>query len=111
MSATNLHGLTEAQRRYINDAQQRLMGLISVLSGHELEGLAPKQIADLQKCSPSLVTKDLVNLRAFGWAEEITGTGRWRLGPQIVQIAIKFQVGLDRAETRVRELSSRYARS
>jgi DNA-binding IclR family transcriptional regulator len=94
--------------KYISDAQQRILGLIVTLAGHELEGLSPGDIAKLQKCSPSQVTRDLANLKHFGWAEQIQPTGRWRLGPDIVRIATRHMTALDRAERRLSDMKSRF---
>lgn len=96
--------------KYISDAQQRILGLILVLAGQEIEGLAPAQIAKANDCSASQVTRDLANLRQRGWAEQITTTGRWRLGPEIVQIATRHMTALDRARSRLAEVTNRYSR-
>lgn len=96
--------------KYISDAQQRILGLILVLAGHEIDGLANGQIAEANKCSPSQVTRDLANLAHMGWAEQIPGTGRWRLGPEIVQIALKHMTALDRATRRLDEIRGRFSR-
>lgn len=97
--------------KYISDAQQRLLQLILTLSGNEIEGLAPGQIAKLADSSPSQVTRDLANLRHKGWAEQIETSGRWRLGPEIVQIATRHLTALDRASKRLAEATNRYSRS
>lgn len=106
MTATN----TSADK-YVSEQQQRILALIRTLAGHELQGLAPGEIAKLQACAPSQVTRDLANLKHIGWAEEVPGVGRWRLGPQIVQIALRYSTGLERAQARVDEISSRFGRS
>lgn len=97
--------------KYISDQQQRLLSLIRVLAGNEIEGLAPSQIAKLNECDPSQVTRDLANLRHVGWAEQITATGRWRLGPEIVQISVLHAAALGRARTRLDEVANRYSRT
>ena len=96
--------------KYLNDAQQRLLQLIVCLSGNEIEGLAPSEIARLQGCSPSQVTRDLANLKHMGWAEQLPHTGRWRLGPEIVQVALRHMVVLDRAARRLDEIKNRFSR-
>lgn len=97
--------------KYVSDQQQRLLGLIRTLAGHELQGLAPGEITKLQGCDPAQTTRDLINLKHFGWAEQIAETGRWRLGPEIVQISLRFAAGLDRAQTRVDEIRNRFSRT
>lgn len=99
-----------SEDRYLNSSQQRLMGLILVLAGHEIEGLAPAQIAKANGCGPSQVTRDLANLKARGWAEQIVTTDRWRLGPQIVQVSMQHAAALNRARTRLDEVAGRYSR-
>ncbi len=97
--------------KYINDSQQRLMEVIRTLAGQEVDGLAPGDIAKLVSCHPSQVTRDLANLKHFGWAEQISPTNRWRLGPQVVQIATRHMTAIDRARTKLAEVSQRYSRS
>ena len=99
-----------ADDRYISDSQQRVMDLIRTLAGHETKGLAPSQIAALQQCSPSQVTRDLANLKHRGWAEQIASTGRWRLGPEIVQISLRHATALSRAQTELDEVRNRFSR-
>ena len=97
--------------KYISDQQQRILDLISTLAGHELTGLAPSEIAKRQICDPSQVTRDLANLKHKGWAEQIPETGRWRLGPQIVQISIAYSAGLSRAQARLDDIANRFSRT
>jgi DNA-binding IclR family transcriptional regulator len=94
--------------KYISDAQQRILRLVVTLAGHEIEGLAPGDIAKLQQCSASQVTRDLANLKHFGWAEQIQATGRWRLGPDIVRVATRHMTALDRADRKLAEIRSRF---
>ena len=100
-----------ADKGYIKEQQQRLMRLLLALSGNEIEGLSPGDIAKLNGCHPSHVTRDLTNAHHFGWAEQIPVTGRWRLGPQIVQIAMRHMTALDRAERRLAEIKGRFSRT
>jgi DNA-binding IclR family transcriptional regulator len=96
---------------YTNDAQQRILRLLGVLAGNEITGLKPSEVAQLNQCAPSVATRDLANLREAGLAELVPETGRWRLAPGIVQIAIKHMAALERAETRLAETRNRYSRS
>jgi len=100
-----------AAEKYISAQQQRLLQLVLTLAGNEIEGLAPGEIAKLVGCLPSQVTRDLANLRHAGWAEQLPATGRWRLGPQPVQIAMRHMTALDRAKRRLDETTNRYSRS
>lgn len=97
--------------KYISEQQQRLLKLVLTLAGNEIEGLAPGEIAKLVDCHASQVTRDLANLKHAGWAEQITTTGRWRLGPMPVQMAMRHMTALDRAESRLNEIKHRFSRS
>lgn len=96
--------------QYTHEGQQRILKLITVLSGNEVNGLAPSEIAKLQECSPSLVIKDLDNLRSAGFAERVPHNGHWRLAPHLVQIAVKFQLALGQAEDQLAQTRSRFTR-
>lgn len=94
--------------KYTSAQQQRLLGLIQALAGHEVNGLAPSQIAAATRCFASQVTRDLDNLRSAGFAEEIRDLGRWRLGPVFVQIALAHTAGIERAKRRLEEIEARF---
>lgn len=97
---------------YSCEPQQRLLRLITLLAGNEVTGLAPAEIAKLQGCSASVVTRDLSNLAEGGFAEKTPDTGLWRLAPQpLVQLAIKVQLGIAQAEGRLAETRARFLRS
>jgi DNA-binding IclR family transcriptional regulator len=95
---------------YTNAGQQRLLKLIQALAGYEINGVAPAALAREVGCSAACITRDMDNLRTAGLAEEVPETGRWRLGPGIVQIALKHMNALDRAEKRLAEVRNRYSR-
>lgn len=103
--------MSQDLNKYAHEGQQRLLKLITLLAGHELTGAAPGELARLQNCTPSLITRDLANLAIAGFAEHVPETGRWRLSPQLVQIAIKHMNALDDAERRLAEVRNRYSRS
>lgn len=96
---------------YTHEGQQRILSLVMLLAGHEITGLAPAEIAKQQSCLPSVVTRDLANLAEAGWAEKVPETGRWRLAPQVVQIAIRHAAALDRAQGRLDEIRNRFSRT
>jgi len=93
---------------YSNEAQLRILKLTLLLAGHEITGMAPADIAREQGCSASMVTRDMANLVEAGYAEQVPETGRWRLAPQVVQIAVRHMVALDRAAQRMDEVRQRY---
>lgn len=95
---------------YSCEPQQRILRLLLTLAGNEVNGLAPGEIAKLQGCSPSVATRDLANLAEAGLAEKAPETGLWRLAPQMVQIAVQFQLALARAEDRLAETRNRFTR-
>lgn len=95
---------------YDSPAQQRILRALLVLAGNEFQGLAPGELAKALGVNPSTATRDLHNLREAGFAEQIQETGRWRLGPKPVQIALAFSNHLQRAQQRLHEISNRYTR-
>jgi DNA-binding IclR family transcriptional regulator len=95
---------------YTHDGQQRILKLVLLLAGNEITGLAPADIARQQACSASMVTRDLDNLKTAGWAEQVPETARWRLAPQVVQMAMQHMTALDRAKSRLAEIEHRYSR-
>ncbi len=95
---------------YDNTSQARILKLLLILAGHELHGVSPTDMAKGLDVSGGTITRDLHNLREAGLAEQIQETGRWRLGPRIVQIAIAHMTAMDRATTQLNEIRSRYSR-
>lgn len=96
---------------YRGEAQERGYRVILALAGNEFLGLLPGEVAKKLDVSPSLITKDLRVLQAAGLAEQIQETGRWRLGPKLIQIAVAFQVHLDDSRRRLDEVHQRYTRT
>lgn len=96
---------------YINATQQRLMRVITALAGHEVHGLTPKDIATQADASASQITADMANLVAFGWAERVPDTDRWRLSPKPIQLALRHMQAMDLARSRLEETSNRYSRT
>ncbi|MCB1909960.1 MAG: HTH domain-containing protein [Rhodocyclaceae bacterium] len=97
-------------RDYDNGSQLRILRALTVLAGQEFHGVAPGELAKALDVTPGTVTRDLHNLRSAGFAEPIQETGRWRLGPKLVQIAVAFSAGVSRAESRLAEINNRYTR-
>lgn len=96
--------------RHIHDngSQRRILDAIRVLAGHELHGLAPKDLVWALGTSPASITRDLHNLVTAGFAEQIAETGRYRLGPGLVRIAIAHATAMERAQQRLAETINRY---
>ena len=96
--------------QYDNAGQQRILRALVVLAGNEFQGVAPGELAKAMGESPSTATRDLHNLKAVGFAEQIQETGRWRLGPKVIQLSLAFSQELSRARARLDEISNRYTR-
>ena len=96
--------------RYRSNAQQRILRIAVYLGGHEINGLAPGEIAKGLDISAANTTHDLANLRLAGLAEQIPDTNRWRLSQRIPQIAMAMLDGLGRAEKKVAEVRNRFTR-
>lgn len=95
---------------YINASQQRLLKVVVLLAGNEFSGLAPSDLAKALSTNPSNITRDLANLKEAGIAEQMADTGRWRLGPKLVQIALGFSDHMARSSARMSEIQQRYTR-
>ena len=96
---------------YTNAAQQRLLQLIDLLSGHELQGLPLTAIAKALDASASVITRDLDNLRTAGWAERTPSGDRWRLTPHPVQISLRHAAAITAGEQNLRDVVQRYSRT
>ena len=96
---------------YTNAAQQRLLQLIDLLAGHELQGLTPGEIAKALAVNGSTVTRDLDNLRTAGWAELTPKGDRWRLTPHVLQISLRYATALNAGAQQWRDVQQRYGRA
>lgn len=99
-----------SEREYSNASQTRGYRVLLTLAGHEVTGLSPMEIAKAVGANPSAITRDLRVLQDEGLAEPILETGRWRLGPKLVQVALAFSDHLARAQRKVDEIQQRYTR-
>jgi len=93
--------------RYINDAQQRVLKTLMLLTGHEVQGLSPGEVAKAIGTSASNVTRDLANLKEAGLAETLE-SGRWRVTPRFGQAALRILNALGEARSRVEEVHQRF---
>lgn len=96
---------------YTNAAQQRILQLVLALFGDVVHGYPPSKLADLLDASPSVITRDLDNLRTAGLADRDEATGHWRLTHRLPQQAIKVFNAIDAAQRRVDEARNRYTRN
>lgn len=92
-------------------AQRRVLQLLLVLAGHEIEGLRLTQVAQALRVPTPMALRDLRVMAEEGWAERIPGhEERWRLGPKPVQIALSHQRGMSELRRKLDEISQRYSR-
>ena len=105
--------MTEKARAtdYTNEAQQRLLKLLFALFGDVVNGYPPAALAKALDASPSVITRDLDNLRTAGVADRDEATGHWRLTPRLPQQAIKVFNAIDTAQRRVDEARNRFTRN
>ena len=96
---------------YTNAAQQRLLQLIDLLAGHELQGLLPGEIAKALAVNASTVTRDLDNLRTAGWAELTPKGDRWRLAPHVIQHSLRYAAALNAGQQQWCDVQQRYGRA
>jgi DNA-binding IclR family transcriptional regulator len=97
-----------ADKKYTNDAQQRLLQVVMLLGEDVMTGFSPTQIANTLKVPPSYVTRDLDNLKTAGWAIQNEETLRWTLGAKVGLLGVKVMHGIERAERKVAEARSRF---
>jgi DNA-binding IclR family transcriptional regulator len=96
---------------YTSDSQQRVLKTLLVLFGHEIDGLAPGQVAKLVGTSASNATRDLANLIEAGIAEQTPHNGNYRLTPMLGRKAMAILTTIERAASRVEETRQRYTRT
>jgi DNA-binding IclR family transcriptional regulator len=83
--------------------------LFRLLTGHEVLGLAPGEIAKALAVNPSWVSNNLPALEAeTGFVERVPGANRWRLGVPFVRIAMTVQANLNAERQRLEQTAGRY---
>ncbi len=95
---------------YENKTSQRLLKLVEMMAGHEVEGIRPADLAKAVGAKPPTITRDLANLELAGWAQRVDGSTSWRLTPRVGQISTTIQTNLIKARARVTEAEQRYSR-
>lgn len=84
--------------------------LFRLLTGHEVLGLAPGEIAKGLGVSPSWVSNNLPAIEAeTGFVERVAGTNRWRLGVPFVRIAMTVTANLHTERARLEDTAKRYS--
>lgn len=92
-------------------AALNVLSIVPLLAGNEMAGLTPGQITKALGLAPSQVGHYLATLQEAGMAEPLADTGRWRLGPKLIQIALAFMRHLDEQERVLQETRQRYSRT
>lgn len=88
---------------------RKVCELFRLLTGHEVLGLAPGEIAKGLDVSPSWVSINLPALEAeTGFVERVPGTNRWRLGVPFVRIALSVMTNLNAERQRLEDTAKRY---
>jgi DNA-binding IclR family transcriptional regulator len=100
-----------AERKYTNEAQQRLLQVVMLLGEDVINGLSPTQIAKALNVPAPYITRDLDNLKTAGWAVQSEETGRWTLGAKAGALGVKVMTSIDQAERKVSEARNRFTRS
>lgn len=95
---------------YTVAAQQRILKVQMALFGHEVEGLAPGQVAKLCAISAASATRDLDNLRTAGMAEQLPN-GRWRISPNLGRRALAVLANIEQAERQLADTRNRFTRT
>lgn len=91
---------------------ERVCQLIMKMAGHEVHGIRNSELAEALSVSRPTITRDLAALQKIGVVEEIPGmTGRWRLGPKLIQISRAHAEGMSRVKAAVTEIEQRFSRS
>lgn len=93
----------------ISDQVQRSLRVVEALAGNEFGGMAVVELQQATGLRSDQVTRTLKNLMHAGWAEKMP-SGRYRLGPKPVQVALAFSSALGRAETELSGIRNRYTR-
>lgn len=97
--------------KYENGSQQRVLLVLMALFGHEVQGVAPGQLAKALNISPSETTRDLANLKQAGLAEQMPDSGRWRITPRLCQKALTSLSAIESAAKKLDETRNRYTRN
>ena len=100
-----------ADKKYTNDAQQRLLQVVMVLGEDVIHGFSPTQIAKALNVPPPYITRDLDNLKTAGWVIQNEETGRWTLGAKAGALGVKVMTSIDQAERKVAEARNRFTRN
>lgn len=81
--------------KYINESQQRVLKVLTVLAGHDITGLSTTQIANTLNATTTSILRDLRNLEVQGFVERTEhDQEKWRHGIAIRRMFHFFSNGL-----------------
>lgn len=100
-----------ASHPYYNGSQQRVLRVMLALFGHEIDGLAPSQLARAVNANASAITRDIYNLIEVGVAERLPHNENIRISPVLGRKALQVMTALDAAERRIHETRTRFTRT
>ena len=90
---------------------RRVFDALRVMAGHTVKGLTPGDIAKaIGESNQSNITRMLAQLKKLGVVEQTKESGRWRCGPAFIQIALAYQLDMQRATAEIDEIKQRYSR-
>lgn len=81
--------MTDAQK-HRNEAQQRLLAVLTALANHAVEGASATTISVEAEVERTQAFRALCNLEIAGWAEQGPG-GAWRVTPLASLLAEKIR--------------------
>jgi DNA-binding IclR family transcriptional regulator len=93
----------------LNEAQQRVLQLLSLLANDVVDGLAPSQMATALDVPASYITRDLANLAAQQFVVKIDKTGHWILGSAAAAMAVRAAKSIGQADSRLAEIKHRFS--
>lgn len=86
------------ESQYLSNQIQRTLKAINLMAGHEVNGIAPNDLAKALDTSLPNVTRVLINLKHGNFAETLpSNPSRWRLSPALVQITNTVELNIRQA--------------
>lgn len=99
--------MTERSKTPTAQSALKVLEVLDVLLRHFAHGMAPGEIAQAARMSPSLVTRYVATLEQAGFAERVPETGRIRPSVRLARAATSILHDLEQAAGRYQELHSR----
>ncbi|NKF51389.1 MarR family transcriptional regulator [Shewanella sp. WXL01] len=95
---------------YLSDQVQRTLKVILALTGNEVKGISPGELAKRTDISPANITRVLANLEHAQFAQRLPqDSSRWRLAPKLVQIANTVSLNLNQAQLQLQQDQQNYS--